>query len=68
MFFKEIKPTDHYMKEHKSFPWSKVVEIILTTKQKRKKGNKIEIKTDKYYILCEIKNSILWVINAKSRG
>ena len=60
MFFKSIKKTRHYKQKHEKFvPWSKVVEIILTTKNKRKKGNKIEIKTKKYYILCELKDNIL---------
>lgn len=66
MYFKSIKKTKHYKEFHeKNFPWSKVIEIILTTKNRRKKGNKIEIKTAKYYVLCQLKNNILWVINAK---
>lgn len=66
MYFKSIRKTQHYKENHeKNFPWSKVIEIILTTKTKRKKGNKIEIKTKGAYILCQLKNNILWVINAK---
>ncbi len=66
MHFKGIRKTKHYKEYHeKNFPWSKVIEIILTAKNKRKKGNKIEIKTKDYYILCQLKDSILWVINAK---
>lgn len=66
MQFKSIKKTRHYKEYHEKFvPWSKVVEIILTTKQRRKKGDKIEIKTDKFYVLCELKDKTLWVINAK---
>lgn len=66
MYFTGIKKTAHYKENHeKEFPWSKVIEIILTTKNPRKREDKIEIKTDKYYILCELKNNILWVVNAK---
>lgn len=66
MFFREIKKTIHYQENHEKYvPWHKVIEIILTTKQKRKRGNKIQIETDRYYILCELKDSTLWVINAK---
>ena len=66
MYFKEIKKTNHYKEEHERYvPWSKVIEIITTTKQKRKRGDKIEIKTNKFYVLCKLENHILWVINAK---
>ena len=66
MRFNNIRKTNHYKENHeKNFPWSKVIEIILTTKNPRKKGDKIEIKTGKHFILCELKNNILWVINAK---
>lgn len=66
MHFGSIRKTDHYRKEHeKNFPWSKVIEIILTSKNRRKKGNKIEIKAKNHYILCQLKDSVLWVINAK---
>lgn len=66
MRFKHIRKTNHYKEYHeRNFPWSKVIEIILTTKNPRKKGDKIEIKTEKHYILCELKNNVLWVINAK---
>ena len=66
MYFKEIRKTKHYKENHeKDFPWSKIIEKILTNKNPRKKDNKIKIKTDNYYILCEIKDNILWVINAK---
>jgi hypothetical protein len=66
MYFRAIRKTEHHKENHeKYFPWSKVVEIILTMRNPRKKDNKIEIKTDKCYILCELKDSILWVINAK---
>ncbi len=66
VYFIEIEPTDHYTEKHeREVPWDKVVEIILTTKNPRKKGNKFEIEKDNYYILFEIKNNILYIINAK---
>lgn len=66
MLFKEIKPDMHYIKNHQNqIPWPDVIEAILTTKNRRRKADKIEIKTKKYYFLCKLKNKILWVINAK---
>ena len=66
VYFTEIKPTDHYLNEHeKDVPLHKVVEIIFTTKNPRKKGDKFEIEKDGYYVLFEIKDNILYVINAK---
>ena len=66
VIFTDIKPTRHYLKEHiKAVPWDKAVEIILTTKNPRKKGDKFEIENDDYYLLFEIRNNILYIINAK---
>ena len=66
MYFKRIGKTEHHIKNHeKYFPWSKVIEIILTAKNKRKKGDKIQIKTKDHYLLCKLKDRTLWVINAK---
>lgn len=66
VYFKNIKPTRHYLKEHASdFPWDEVVEIILFTKNPRKKGDKFEIEKDGCYILFKIENHVLYVINAK---
>ena len=66
VYFTDIKPTDHYLKEHeRNVSWDKVVEIIFSTKNPRKKGDKFEIEKDGYYILFEIENNILYVINAK---
>ena len=63
-----IKPTDHYLEHHaEDVPWYKVVEIILTTKNPRKKGNKFEIENEDYYVLFEIKDKVLYVINAKKQ-
>ena len=66
VYFIDIEPTDYYLKEHeKDVPWDKVVEIIFSTKNPRKKGDKFEIEKEGYYILFEIRNKILYVINAK---
>ena len=66
VYFKSIEPTEHYLEEHeKDVPWDKVVEIILATKSPRKKGNKFEIEKNGYYILFEVKNNVLYIINAK---
>jgi len=66
MYFKAIRKTEHYKEYHEyHVPWSKVIEIIMTAKNPRKKDDKIEIILDNCYILCEIKDNILWVINAK---
>lgn len=66
VYFEEIKKTNHYREEHeKEVPWDKVIEIILNTKNPRKKGNKFEIEGKGYYILFEIKDKSLYVINAK---
>jgi len=66
VYFTDIRPTEHYTEDHeKDVPWHKVIEIILTTKNPKKKGDKFEIEKDGYYLLFEIKNNILYVINAK---
>ncbi len=68
VYFKSIKKTLHYTIHHERyFPWSKVVETIMTTKNIRKKGNRLEIETPNCYILCDLEGDILWVINAKYR-
>ena len=66
VFFRKIIPTEHYLKEHQhQVPWHMVVDIILTTKSPKKKGDKFEIENDEYYVLFKIKDGTLWVINAK---
>lgn len=66
VYFTDIKPTEHYLKEHEKYvPWDKAIEIIFSAKDSRKKGNKFEIEKEGYYILFEIKSKILYVINAK---
>lgn len=66
VYFTQIEPSEHYTKEHeKDVPWYKVVEIIFSVKNPRKKEGKFEIEKDGYYILFEIKKKVLYVINAK---
>jgi hypothetical protein len=66
VYFIEIEPAEHYLEEHeKDVPWDKVIEIIFSTKNPRKKGDKFEIEKDGYYVLFEIKDTTLYVINAK---
>jgi len=68
VYFTDIQPTKHYLEEHaKDVSWDKVVEIIFATKNPRKKGDKFEIEKEGYYILFEIKNNVLYVINAKKQ-
>ena len=66
VYFTAIQPTTHYLEKHaREVPWDKVVELIFSTKNPRKKGNKFEIEKGGYYILFEIKDNVLYVINAK---
>ena len=66
VYFTEIQPSKHYIEYHeKDVPWHKVIEIIFNTKNPRKKGAKFEIEDENYYVLFEIKNNVLYVINAK---
>lgn len=68
MYWKEIKRSDHFEQYHKGvLAWSDVVRLIYTIKNKRKKGDKIEIEDDRFYILCELKEKSLYVINVKKK-
>ena len=68
MYWKEIRQSEHFRADHKgTLSWSDVVRLIYAIKNKRKKGNKIEIEDDKIYILCELKDKILYVINVKRK-
>ena len=69
MLFSDIRKTEHYEQVHESdVPWSEVLAVIVTASKKmRRKEDKIEIETDRYYILCEVKGQTLWVINAKRK-
>ena len=70
VYFTAIKKTQHYVEEHEGeVPWSEVVAVIFqAAKNMRKKGEKLEIETDSYYLLLELKENILYVINAKRKG
>ena len=69
VYFGENKKTKHYEEEHEQdVPWSEVIEIIFkSSKNIKKKDDKYEIETDKYYILMDLKNKVLYVINAKRK-
>lgn len=68
MYWEEIRRSAHFELYHKgTMPWSDVVRLIYTIKNKRKKGNKIQIEDDKFYILCELRDSKLYVINVKKK-
>jgi hypothetical protein len=68
MYWKEIRRSSHYEQYHKgTLAWSDVIHLIYTIKNKRKKGDKIEIEDGKFYILCEVKDKILYVINVKKK-
>lgn len=66
MHFDEIRKTVHYKKNHeKKFPWPAILQQIFAVKNPRKKGDEIETKS--IYILCELKEKVLYVINAKHK-
>ena len=69
VYFTAIKKTKHYEEQHEqNVPWSEVVEVIFkSSKNIKKKGDKYEIETERYYILMELKSNVLYVINAKRR-
>jgi len=66
MYWKEIRRSDHYDNYHSNvLDWYDVIKHIHLCKSKRKKGDCIEIEDDRVYILCRIKDSIMYVINVK---
>jgi len=68
MYWEEIRRSDHFEKYHKgALAWSDIVRLIYIIKSKRRKGDKIEIEDDRFYILCELKDKILYVINVKKK-
>ena len=68
MHWQEIRKSEHFEQYHKGTrAWNEVIRLIYLIKNKRKKENKIEIEDDKFYVLCEIKNKILYVINVKRK-
>jgi hypothetical protein len=68
VYFASIEPSDHYLEHHAhDCLWEEVVGIIFITKNPRKKGNKYEIETSTHYVLFEIQEQKLIVINAKRK-
>ena len=68
MHWEEIRRSEHFELYHKgTLPWNEVIHLIYAIKNKRKKGDKIEIEDNKFYILCELKDKILYVINVKRK-
>lgn len=68
MYWEEIRESEHFEGEHKgTLAWSDVVRLIYSIKNKRKKGDLIEIEDDRFYILCEVRDKILYVINVKRK-
>lgn len=68
MYWREIKRSKHFEECHKgTLAWNDVIRLIYAIKNKRKKGDKIEIEDNKIYILCELKDKILYVINVKKK-
>ena len=69
VYFTEIKKTKHYEENHEQdVPWSEVIEVIFnSSKNIKKKDNKYEIENNKHYILMELKNKVIYVINAKRK-
>ena len=68
MYWEEIRRSEHFELYHKgTLPWNEVIRLIYVIKNKRKKGDKIEIEDNKFYILCELKDKILYVINVKRK-
>ena len=68
MYWKEIRRSDHFEEYHKeTLVWSDVVRLIYTIKNKRKRGDKLQIEDNRFYILCEVKNKILYVINVRKK-
>ena len=68
MYWKEIRGSSHFKEHHKAtLAWSDVIRLIYTIKNKRRKGNRIEIENKRFYILCQIKGKVLYVINVKKK-
>lgn len=68
MYWKEIRRSKHFDEFHRGIlAWNDILRLIHTIKNKRKKDAKIEIENDKFYILCELKDKILFVVNVKRK-
>ncbi len=69
VYFTDIKKTQHYIEYHeKQVPWFEVISMISQSQKIiRKKDSKLEIENENYYILCEMINNTLYVINANRK-
>ncbi len=68
VFFTEGRKTEHYKEFHeRDFPFEEVMQIIEAQKIFKKKGDKFVIETNNTYILFEVKDKILYIINAKRK-
>lgn len=68
MRYNEIRKSKHFERFHKgTMAWSDVVTLIWLIKNKRRKGNRIEIEDDRFYILCKLENKTLYIINVKRK-
>ena len=68
MYWEEIRKSEHFeLYRQGTLPWSDVIRLIHQIKNKRKQGNKIKIEDHKFYILCELKDKTLYVINVKRK-
>ena len=68
LYWKEIRRSRHFEEHHEgALAWSDILRLIQIIKNKRKLGNKIKIEDDNFYILCEVKDKILYVINVKKK-
>jgi hypothetical protein len=66
--WEEIRRSRHFEEHHKgTLAWNDVIRLIYLIKNKRKKGSRIEIEDARFYILCELKGKILYVINVKRK-
>ena len=68
VYFRSVRKTRHYEEEHeREVPWDRVVELIFTVKNPKRKGSCFEIESGRHYVLFRIENGVLWVINAKRK-
>ena len=68
MRIKKLIKSKHYEIFHEhEVSWNLVVPLVLTSKNKRKVGDKIRILNKGYYFLGIFKNGTFIVINAKKK-
>jgi hypothetical protein len=62
---RDIQRSRHYVDEHGNMPWHEVVDLILFSRNARKKGNTYVIKEKGCYIVYSVYANTITVINAK---